>query len=226
MSSNPSELHMIGVPRCPHCGNENVTFYLSSIEDIFENNAGRYISSIQYTGEDLTVRHRYLSFWMCGVCKSGLCGESNIIPIDNSPFQFRDFTRTYPIYQDISAPKHTPKNIADVYKAAVKNLRSGDAGELIAACIMARRGIEIAIKQFGGQGKNLEKKIDDLAARHIITPALRDWAHEIRHIGNEAAHDEEPVSREDAEQAVYFAEMLFTYLYTLPGMVAERRQSK
>ena len=143
--------------------------------------------------------------------------------VEAGAFNFRKFAKVYPEAIPLEAPLGTPDEVANAYKTAKKNLQHGQDGDYEAACIMARRSVERAVNGAGGQGHNLKEKIDDLEARRLISPALREWAHEVRDIGNDGAH-EATVTREDAEQAVYFAEMLFTYLYTLPAMVAERRK--
>lgn len=72
----------------------------------------------------------------------------------------------------------------------------------------------------------LRDKIRFMAQEHIITPALEEWAEEIKNIGNDAAHAAErrsDLTLEDARDAINFLEMLLTYLYSLPEMIAERR---
>ncbi|MCH5277737.1 MAG: DUF4145 domain-containing protein [Desulfovibrionaceae bacterium] len=163
----------------------------------------------------------YLTFWQCSNCGHGVCGESNYAAAEE-PFDFDDFLGVYPSPTPLEAPDGTPEDVAQAYKTARRNLHSGQDGDYEAACIMARRSVELAVNAAGGQGTNLKDKIDNLETQGIISQAMREWAHEIRDIGNDGAH-EPSVTRKDALQAVYFAEMLFTYLYTLPKMMAERR---
>jgi hypothetical protein len=149
-----------------------------------------------------------------------------IYEIPKGGFDFKTFARIYPEPKPVDAPQYTPENIAGAYKTAVKNLRSGtkEDSDYEAAALMARRSLELALGHVGGEGHNLKQKINNLAERQLITPSLAEWAHEIRDIGNEAAHDSEPFTKVDAEQTVYFAEMLFTYFFTLPGMIEERKR--
>ena len=166
----------------------------------------------------------YVSFWACGHCGHALCTESIIEPSDTQ-FNFSSCYNTYPTLQELKAPDGTPEEIANAYIAALDNSKSDLPGCWTAATIMARRSIELAVNDFGAEGKDLFAKINDLASRNIITPALKEWAHTIRGIGNAGAH-KEGADKEDAEQAVYFAEMLFTYLYTLPKMIEARQNKK
>lgn len=48
------------------------------------------------------------------------------------------------------------------------------------------------------------------------------WAHEVRLGGNEAAHEDEPFSKEDAESLRNFIENFLTYAFTLPSAVKRR----
>ena len=164
-----------------------------------------------------------LTLWQCSNCGKGVCGESKFY-IDGGSFDFEKFTDVYPQPQPLEAPSGTPEEVAKAYKTAKKNLLSGTDGDYEAACMMARRSVERAVKAAGAQGHSLKEEIDDLEARRLISPALREWAHQVRLFGNDGAHDAF-VSKEAAEQCVYFAEMLFTYLYTLPEMMAARRSS-
>ncbi len=42
--------------------------------------------------------------------------------------------------------------------------------------------------------------------------------------GNEAAHDEDPYTQEEAEELLSFAELYLTYVYSLPGRLKARRE--
>jgi hypothetical protein len=89
-----------------------------------------------------------------------------------------------------------------------------------AAAIMFRRSIEIAVKSLpnAAQSGNLKKRIDDLPA-NIATPAMKEWAHQVRLDANDAAHEPEEFSEDDAKQLHTFAEMFLTYAFTLPAMM-------
>ena len=79
-------------------------------------------------------------------------------------------------------------------------------------------------------GEKLALKLKTLAGRGIIEARLVDWAHGIRLVGNEAAHDTETeVSKEDARDALDFTEALLTYVFVLNERFAafsQRRASR
>lgn len=74
-------------------------------------------------------------------------------------------------------------------------------------------------------GTNLKNRIDRLPAETGVTPSMKSWAHEIRLIGNEAVHEDEPVQEKDAKDIQAFTELFLTYAFTLPGMLEERRKA-
>jgi hypothetical protein len=52
---------------------------------------------------------------------------------------------------------------------------------------------------------------------------MREWAHQIRELGNDAAHDEDPFTEHEAQTLQAFTELFLTYSFTLPGMIAARK---
>jgi hypothetical protein len=63
------------------------------------------------------------------------------------------------------------------------------------------------------------------AAKNLLTPDLKDWAHQVRLGGNDAAHDEDPYTQEEAEELLSFADLYLTYVYSLPGRLKLRREN-
>ncbi len=89
---------------------------------------------------------------------------------------------------------------------------------------MFRKSLDVALKRIHPEGKGmLQKRIDALPQELGITPAMKEWAHEIRDLGNDAAHEEEPFSEAEARSLHAFTEMFLTYAFTLPGMLKERK---
>ena len=70
----------------------------------------------------------------------------------------------------------------------------------------------------------LYNRIEEAAKKQDLTPALAEWAHQIRLGGNDAAHEEEPISKNDAEELSKFTRLVFLYLFTLPGMLEEAQK--
>lgn len=132
----------------------------------------------------------------------------------------------HPKPEPVKCPEHVPDRIAANFKEAVANVR---AGAFTSAVMMFRKVLERATNALAtnaeANGKSLFRCIDDLADQHLLTPAMREWAHVIRDSGNLAVHDTD--SDEDtAEQIHEFTELFLTYAFTLPVRVSEYHDSQ
>ena len=198
------EIFTLVCPVCPHCGAEKIAFQMEG-QKAKQNNRG-YVD-------------HYHQLWECCNCGEPACSSSKK-PMNKGGNDFKSLDCFFPVPSEITAPYGTPDNIANSFRSAKRLLRRGEDADYEAACIMARKGIEQAVNELGAEGKNLFQKINDLESKRRIPPDMRDWAQHLRDIGNDGAH-EPTVTKDDAIQAVYFAEMLFTYLYSLPMRMKE-----
>ena len=55
-----------------------------------------------------------------------------------------------------------------------------------AAAVMARSAVQAAMREKDACGPNLRAEIKDLADRGILPPHMKEWAHELRELGNES----------------------------------------
>ena len=145
--------------------------------------------------------------WSCANCSGGVfvIGDKIVFPTIR-----------------MEAEPDIPTDIRDDFNEALRSLNGNNAK---AAVIMTRSALQGATRQQEAQGKTLKDEIDDLAAKHVIPPALQDWAHELRDGGNLVAHPEpgKTVDMQDAEDLIALAESIFDYLYVIPAEVARRR---
>jgi len=132
-----------------------------------------------------------------------------------------NITTEYPLPTKVDAPQYLPDNISLFFIQATQSL---DAGNFDASAMMARKVLEVAVKALdpSGSGK-LYNRIEQLYRDGKITDDLKDWAHIIRDDGNEAAHEEEPVSKEFADELLSFTELFLMYTFTMPGMVKAKK---
>lgn len=116
-----------------------------------------------------------------------------------------------------SAPAHIPPGIQRVFLQAEEN-RSRQHFD--AAGMAYRRSLELAVQDLDVAGSgSLKQRIDRLGAQGKITGEVLIWAHSIRTLGNEAAHDEAEPTAADIEDLSEFARVVLEYLYTLPERV-------
>lgn len=123
------------------------------------------------------------------------------------------------------SPEHAPPAAA---KSFIEGSDCLSDGRYTSAVAMFRRALEISLKNFSPEIEawKLEKRIDKLADKGLITADLKTWAHKIRLEGNEAVHEEDEPTREAATELQLFTEMVMTYLYTLPAKVQANLPNK
>lgn len=106
-----------------------------------------------------------------------------------------------------------PEPIKRAYEQA---LRSYAASLYEPSSLICRRCLEALAKSLGAQRGNLQEKLDSLKASGHIDSRLVKWAHCIRILGNEAAHDTDMmVTKEDEKDALEFTEALLLYVFLL-----------
>ncbi|RKR89937.1 uncharacterized protein DUF4145 [Micromonospora pisi] len=90
------------------------------------------------------------------------------------------------------------------------------AGQFTAAALMVRRTLEAVCIDKGATTGSLQVKLNELKSKGIIEGKLTDWSHDLRALGNEAAHDTTIfISAADAQDALELAEALLNYVYVL-----------
>jgi len=99
-----------------------------------------------------------------------------------------------------------------------------------AANVMARSAVQFVVRHKKAVDAKLKVQIDDLVAKGVLHPLMKDWADEVRVLANESAHPEAPdpieVSPQDAKDIVHFLDLLLFYLYDLPKQIEDYRQRK
>lgn len=131
--------------------------------------------------------------------------------------------RVLPEPLGVNVPPFLPDAVAKAFKEGNDALA---AGLPAAACAMFRRTLEIGLKALCPEVEawRLEKRIDALAERHLITPAIQEWAHQLRLDGNEAVHGVADPSRDEARAMQSLTRFVLIYVFTLPGQIAASRQ--
>lgn len=86
----------------------------------------------------------------------------------------------------------------------------------ILAGIGIRALIEAVCIEKNTAGANLKQKIDDLVHKGFLTQAGAEILHQLRALGNEAAHDIKPQSEDSLDLAMDVVENLLQGVYVLP----------
>jgi hypothetical protein len=88
--------------------------------------------------------------------------------------------------------------------------------------LMCRRCLEAACKHLGVSGRDLNARLEALEKSGLVDARMIRWAHGIRLLGNEAAHDpDSAVSLEDARDVLEFTEALLIYVFALNHRYSE-----
>lgn len=199
---------------CPHCRTKGAGFSIR----------------FQWQGRD-TRTAQFLA--ICGVCDRGITVQSqakNSQHIDlianrvDYPGNNFVILAVWPSFKS-DIPDGVPENIGRFYDQGLRNLyeKRWDA-----AGAMFRKTLDVATKNLdpGNSKATLFVRINKLVENGTLTQSMGDWSHEIRIDGNDAVHDEEPETPEDAASAQKFTEAFLIYAFSLPEMVAMNRQKR
>ena len=121
-----------------------------------------------------------------------------------------------------AAPAFTPENVARFFEQGMENLpRNWDA-----AGTMFRKALEAGLKNKWPEieGRDLYARIEKVAAQGGLTDDMKDWAHQIRDDGNDAAHEDQPMEVSRARALADFTRLFLLYTFSLPGMLREAKE--
>ncbi len=106
-----------------------------------------------------------------------------------------------------------PQNVRLIYKETNKAL-SNDLS--ILSGIGIRAIVEAVCKEKKTTGKNLQERIDDLVKKQLLTPVSAEILHNLRVLGNKAAHEVKPHNAEQLAVAMDVIDHLLMDAYILP----------
>ncbi|HEY8330739.1 MAG TPA: DUF4145 domain-containing protein [Pseudomonas sp.] len=117
-----------------------------------------------------------------------------------------------------------PENVNTQLNRLIKVLH-----EPVAAMAHCRRTLEMACKEKLGEaakGKRLYELIDATLQSVEATREIAEWAHTIRHLGNDAAHanDSDPTEQE-AHQAYEVVRLMLDLLFEYPARIRQLRRA-
>lgn len=112
---------------------------------------------------------------------------------------------------------YLPSPVKELYYETQQALLAG-AG--IITGIALRALLEALCKEKNATGYTLEKKIDSLVAKGVLTKARADVLHQVRDLGNNAAHEARPYSADQLSLVLEVVEHLLQEVYVLPVKMA------
>jgi hypothetical protein len=115
-------------------------------------------------------------------------------------------------------PNDIPENVKNYFVQAKSNLSNGHWD---AAGAMFRKSLDVSLKALNPTAKGtIYDRIEALPESVGVTIAMKHWAHRVRRLGADAAHDEDPFTERETRDLQAFTEMFLTYAFTLPAMLA------
>lgn len=192
---------------CPHC-------------DVMSNFSSGHTVHTRW-GEPSNKLDVQVSTWSCQNCGGILLIFSKFI--DTGEWgEWKTYPASIP-----KVDKSVPSKVAADFISAV-NCEA--IGEYKPAATMFRRSLQQVMLDKKASGANLVNQIDDLSKNGIITPELKEWAHEIRLWGNEGAHPSKDgldvMSPEELREVRNFLEHMFEYIYIMPAKLTASRASR
>lgn len=123
------------------------------------------------------------------------------------------------------------KPVADVPEESVQKLydeaRSCAGSGSYTASVLACRKLlmHIAVAKGAAPGLRFVEYVEFLAAKSYVPPEAKEWVDHIRDKGNEANHEINIMTKDEAEELIEFSEILLKVIFQFPA-VAKRRGSQ
>ncbi len=162
--------------------------------------------------EDARYETEFYSVCLCLKCKQPFLIRESILGVPGEFEVANDETVLYPVVSN-AIPAMLPESVKSAYDQAARSLNAS----LFDPCvIMSGKCLEAVCKTLGIQGNNLSIRLKNLSEAGHIDSRLLDWAHEIRLIRNEAAHNvDSPTTKQDAQDILDFTEAILIYIFSL-----------
>lgn len=192
---------------CPNCN-------IQAEARVIANGSGGFRNSAAGTFDDIDAEYHgdFYSVALCRRCDSPFLIRQSLYGI---PAEFETITSEevlYPVSSKLPLDGVPPP----VRRALDQAVRSFSSSSFDACALMCRRALEALCKELGAGNGTLQFKLDALSKAGVIDSRLANWAHEVRAVGNEAAHDtDSELSQNDARDALDFTEAILTYVYVL-----------
>ena len=113
--------------------------------------------------------------------------------------------------------QHVPEQVEALYREARNCVAVAAYTSSVLAC--RKLLMNIAVSQGAVESLRFIEYVDHLANSGFVPPNGRGWVDHIRRKGNEATHEIQLMSQEDANELISFAEMLLKFIYEFPARV-------
>ena len=205
---------------CPTC---NMLVAAKVIADGRGGSRSDAVSPVDWVDAEYHGEHYFTC--LCGRCSQPFLIQQSLYGIPSEFESVTDETLLYPSEGQLNLTG-VPNTIKSAYDQASRSL----SASLFEPCVlMCRKCLEATCKNLNTNGRDLNSRLQSLYDCGHIDKRLLDWAHQIRLIGNSAAHDPDlKVSKRDARDVLDFTEAILIYVYSLTArfVAFQSRHSK
>jgi len=125
---------------------------------------------------------------------------------------------TYPpLKTEFIAYEEVPESINKAFVEAQKAFKAGAINLAGGGC---RKVLDLIFKDKNIPGNNLFEKIENSELPEIV----KDWAHNIRLLGNILIHEDVNLTPEEVEEIFEFTKIIIEYIYVLPTRAKALRE--
>lgn len=162
------------------------------------------------------------SMCLCEKCESVFLFQTEYYEVEGISSQMGESLLYPPL--DKTPLENLPVSIDRAYRTALKSFRAG----LYEPCvIMCRKCLDGFCQEFGLPKGNLYDRLQALEAQGRIDKKLLKWAHELRLLGNDGAHDVSvEITQADARDALEFTEAILMCTFSLNRRFEEFQQRR
>jgi ribosomal protein L37AE/L43A len=154
--------------------------------------------------------------WTCSGCKTCMLEEYYILDITDNQYKDENMwdLTYYPVRNEFQIKSKEFNELNDKLKNIYQETLAAYNNNLSVLCSLGIRGLlEGICSDKGIEGKNLEQKIDNMVK--ILPQNIVKNLHNIRFIGNEAAHELSSPDKKELRLAIELCEDLLNFIYEL-----------
>lgn len=126
-------------------------------------------------------------------------------------------------FKDIQIPgplsgepvRHLPSDIAALYEEVRRCMSVNSFTAAVLAC--RKLLMNIAVSKGATQGQSFVSYVEYLSEKGYVPPDAKHWVDHIRQKGNEATHEIQLMTREEAERLIGFLAMLMKMVFEFPA---------
>jgi len=181
------------VDRCPHCSIANPNLH----------------QNYRFSTQDHEAKNQ--RFWCVYVCKK--CG--GVVTACARGGYGNPTVQIIPVIVGIN--EDIPAKAKNYLEQAVASIHAPSGAVMLSAS-----SVDAMLKAKGYKDGSLYERIEKAVKKHLLTPQMADWAHEVRLDANDQRHADEKItdpSNADAKKVVDFTKAIGEYLFVLPGRI-------